>query len=98
MPEDKFTELMLRTLDDHIEAKRAEGLTDTEILERINKIDFTEIFSKMTETIATDTVDTLEKTMYERVLEERAQTAEFMVGYDPEQLKYLANKLKQSNQ
>ena len=64
MSEDKFTDLMLRTLDDHIEAKRAEGLTDTEILERINKIDFTEIFSKMTETMATDTVDMLEKTMY----------------------------------
>lgn len=82
MSEDYFTDLMLRTLDDHIEAKRAEGLTDTEIMERINKIDFTEIFSKMTETMATDTVDTLEKTMYERVLEERAQTAEFMARHE----------------
>lgn len=82
MSEDKFTDLMLRTLDDHIEAKRAEGLTDTEILERINKNDFTEIFSNMTETMATDTVDTLEKTMYERVLEERAQTAGFMARHE----------------
>lgn len=82
MPEDKFTDLMLRTLDDHIEAKRAEGLSDTAILERINKIDFTEIFSKMAETVAINTVETLEKTMYERVLEERAQTAEFMARHE----------------
>lgn len=82
MSEDRFTDLMQRTLDDLIKTKRAEGLSDTEILERINKIDFTEIYSKMTETMATDTVETLEKTMYARVLEERAQTAEFIARHE----------------
>lgn len=82
MPKDTFTDLMMNSLSNLIKTKRAEGLSDTEILERINKVDFTDVFSKMSETVSADNVDYLEKTMYERVLEERAQIAEFLARHE----------------
>lgn len=82
MSKDSFTELMLKSLAEAIESKKVDGLSDAELLERINKIDFTEVFLKMSEKVSTDSVEYMEKTMYERVLEERAQTAEFMARHE----------------
>lgn len=55
-----------------------QGLSEDEIRKVFSKIDFGAAMTELTETISSDHVDFFEKTMYERVLQERAQTDEFM--------------------
>ena len=61
-----------------VKKMRNNGLSDSEIIDKLKDIDFTDCFSKITEMMADDSTKYMENTMYERVLEERAQAAEFM--------------------
>ena len=58
-----------------IDRLKGEGKSDVEIEEKFSNIDLEGVLTKLTETMASDTVDVIENTMYERVLQERTNTS-----------------------
>lgn len=72
----------MQLVDDVLQKQYAElqqqGLSENEIRKILLNIDFEAVMTKLTETISSDHMDFFEKTMYEKVLQERTQTDEFM--------------------
>lgn len=79
MANDFVMELLNSALQEKIEEFRANGLSDSEIIDRISEFKIENALTKVTEAMSSDAVDTIESTMYERVLEERSKTEQFMV-------------------
>lgn len=63
-----------KTIDDW----KQEGLSDEEIIEKIDKIDFNDVMMSITDTISTDFADFFREKMYEIELEEHARSQEFL--------------------
>ena len=57
---------------------RADGLSDSEVINKFSEQRIENVLSETTEAIASNTVKTMESTMYKRVLEERSNVAQFM--------------------
>jgi len=82
MAEDKVNDILIENMNkfmtERVEEMIAEGKTEEEILEKLDAFDYAGVFKKMYDVMASKTTDTLENSMYERVLEQRAITAEFL--------------------
>ena len=78
MTSDFTMELLNSALQQRIEEFRANGLSDSEIVNKISELNIEDALMKVSEVMASDTVDLMERTMFERILEERTKTAQFM--------------------
>lgn len=78
MPNDFTMELINGALQQQLEEFKVDGLSDSEILDKISELNFEDILIKVSDVMASDTVDIMENTMYEKVLEERTKTAQFI--------------------
>lgn len=78
MSNDFTMELLNSVLQQKIEEFRTNGLSDSEIIDRISEFKMESALEKVTEVMSSDAVNTMESTMYERVLEERSNTEQFM--------------------
>lgn len=82
MAEDRVNDMLIENMNkfmtERVEEMIAEGKTEEEILEKLDAFDYVGVFKEMYDVMASKTTDTLENSMYERVLEQRAITAEFM--------------------
>lgn len=78
MPENFTMELMNTVLQKCIDEYRAEGLSDSEIIEKLSAKKIENALIKITEAMASDSIDILESTLYERVLYERARATQFL--------------------
>jgi hypothetical protein len=72
-----INEVLNNALKDAIDNWKQEGLSDEEILAKIDMIDFKDVMMSITDTAATDFADFFRERMYEIELEERAKTQEF---------------------
>ena len=72
-----INEVLNNALKDAVDSWKQEGLSDEEILAKIDKIDFKDVMMSITDTAATDFADFFRERMYEIELEERAKTQEF---------------------
>jgi len=70
--------LLNSVLQQRMEELRANGLSDSEIINKISELEIENALMKVSEVMASDTVRLMESTMYERVLEERANTEQFI--------------------
>jgi len=77
MSDAPISEVLNNALKDTIDGWKQEGLSDEEILAKIDKIDFKDVMMSITDTAATDFADFFRERMYEIELEERAKTQEF---------------------
>ena len=76
---DEFTlELFQNAVEKHIAHLKEHGTSDEKIANALAHADFSKPFDSVTEQMAMDSVSHIESTMYERILEIRAQTAEFL--------------------
>ena len=78
MSNDFVMDLLNSVLQQKIKEFRANGLSDSEIIDRISAFKIENALTKVTEVMSSDAVDTMESTMYERGLEERSNTEQFM--------------------
>lgn len=79
MTNDFTMELLNDVLQQRIEKLRAGGLSDSEIVNKISELKIEDVLIKVSSVMASDTVELMESTMYEKVLEERSKTAQFIV-------------------
>ena len=77
MSDAPISEVLNNALKDTIDGWKQEGLSDEEILAKIDKIDFKDVMMSITDAAATDFADFFRERMYEIELEERAKTQEF---------------------
>lgn len=78
MANDFTMDLLNNVLQQRVVDLRAGGLSDSEIINKISELKIEDALMKVSEVMASDTVDLMESTMYERVLDERAKTAQFI--------------------
>lgn len=78
MASDFPMERLNSVLHQRIEKFRVDGLSDSEIVDKISELKIEDALMKVSEVMASDTVDLMERTMFERILEERTKTAQFM--------------------
>lgn len=78
MANDFTMELLSNVLQQRIEELRVDGLSDSEIADKISELKIEDILLKVSDVMASDTVDLMENTMFERVLEERTKTSQFI--------------------
>lgn len=78
MANDFTMELLNSVLQQRVEELRADGLSDSEIIDKISELKIENALMEVSDVMASDTVDLMESTMYERVLEERAKAAQFI--------------------
>lgn len=78
MANDFTMELLNSVLQQWVEEFRADGLSDSEIVNKISELKIEDALMKVSEVMASDTVDLMESTMYERVLEERTKAFQFI--------------------
>lgn len=78
MANDFTMNLLNSVLQQRMEELRANGLSDSEIINKISELEIENALMKVSEVMASDTVSLMESTMYERVLEERANTEQFI--------------------
>lgn len=79
MSQDFTHDLFLDALKDHINEQHIKGVTDKEILSKLNDRKIEQIYSTLIEQMAKDCTSDLHDNLYERVLQERANNAQFMV-------------------
>lgn len=79
MSNDFTMDLMNSVLQERMNELKADGLSDREIVDKVSELKIESAFTKVTEVMASDTVDTMENTMYERVLKERSNTEQFVI-------------------
>lgn len=79
MSQDFTHDLFLGALRDHINEQHVKGVTDKEILSKLNDRKIEQIYSTLIEQMAKDCISDLHDNLYERVLQERANNARFMV-------------------
>jgi hypothetical protein len=78
LSKDNFMDSVKKAIQNVIDNYIEQGLTLDDIDKRIAKINFSELISDFTTQVAKDNVVYIKSAMYERILEERADTAEFM--------------------
>lgn len=78
MTNDFTMNLLNSVLQEKLDEFRADGLSDSEIVEKISELKIETALGNVTEAIASNGVDTMKATMHERVLEERSNTEQFM--------------------
>ncbi len=78
MTDDFTMDLLNSVLQQWVEELRTDGLSDSEIVNKIFELKIEDALMKVSEVMASDTVDLIESTMFERVLEERTRTAQFI--------------------
>lgn len=79
MPNDFTMELINGGLQQRLEEFRADGLSDSEIVDKISELKIEDMLIKVSDIMASDTVGLMENSMYEKVLEERTKAAQFIV-------------------
>lgn len=78
MANDFTLELLNTVLQQRVEELGADGLSDSEIIDKISELKIENALMNVSAVMASDTVALMESTMYERVLEERAKAAQFI--------------------
>ena len=78
MANDFTLELLNTVLQQRVEELGADGLSDSEIIDKISELKIENALMNVSAVMASDTVAMMESTMYERVLEERAKAAQFI--------------------
>lgn len=73
-----ISEVLNNALKDTVAGWKQEGLSDEEIISKIEKINFDDVMMSITDTISTDFVDFFREKMYEIELDERARAQEFL--------------------
>ena len=79
MSQDFTNDLFLSALRDHINEQHSKGMTDEEILSKLDDRKIERIYSTLIEQMTKDCISDLHDNLYERVLQERANNAQFMV-------------------
>ena len=79
MPNDFTMNLLNSVLQEKLDEYRADGLSDSEIVDKIAELKIENVLTKVVEAMSSDAVDTMETTMYERILEERSNTEQFLI-------------------
>ena len=78
MSKDFIMDLLGESFAKQIDKLKQKGLSDEKIIKIFDDFDFSKVLDEIISTTADGNVNYLERTMYERVLEERSRTAEFM--------------------
>lgn len=78
MANDFILNILNDTLQELLDKFRADGLSDSEIIDKFSEQKIENAISKAAEAISSGTVDTMKSTMYEKVLEECCNTEQFM--------------------
>ena len=78
MANDFIMDILKDTLQGLLDELRADGLSDSEIIEKFSEQKIENALSKATEAISSGAVDTMKSSMYERVVEERSNTEQFL--------------------
>lgn len=78
MAEDFVYELFEKTMKDVILEKIEKGVSEEQLEELISQENVSNTYKTLVEQISDDSVETIESIMYEKVLEERAYTDEFL--------------------
>lgn len=79
MSQDFTKDLFFSALEEHIAEQHAEGLTDEEILSKMDDQKIENAYSTLIEQMMKDCISSLHNNLYERVLRERANNARFVV-------------------
>lgn len=82
MSKDFFMDVFNEALQKQIEQLKQSGLSDEEVTQKIEDYDFQSALSRLNDTMTKDIVAYMESTMYERVIEARAHTAEFLARHE----------------
>ena len=59
--------LLNSVLQEKLDEYRADGLSDSEIVDKIAELKIENVLTKVVEAMSSDAVDTMETTMYERI-------------------------------
>lgn len=78
MSSDFVMDILYGVLQEELDKFRADGLSDSEIVDKISELRIENALEKVTEAMASDAVDTMKNTMYERVIEEQSKAEQFM--------------------
>ena len=79
MSQDFTNDLFLSALRDHINEQHSKGVTDEEIFSKLDDRKIERIYSALIEQMTKDCISDLHDNLYERVLRERANNAQFIV-------------------
>lgn len=79
MSQDFTNDLFLSALKDYVTEQHAKGVTDEEILSKLDDRRIQSIYSTLIEQMTKDCISDLHDNLYERVLQERVNNAQFMV-------------------
>jgi hypothetical protein len=82
MANDFITSVIIKELKKAVEKSRKQGMSENEIQAKIESIDMGEILEKVVGLSSKNCVEYFRKTMFEKVLEERAITNEFLARHD----------------
>lgn len=77
MADAPIREVLNNALKDTVTGWKQEGLSDEEVIAKIEKINFKDIIMSITDSVSTDFADFFREKMYEIELEERAKAQEF---------------------
>lgn len=77
MSNDFVMDILNSAFQEQLDKFRADGLSDSEVINKFSEQRIENVLSETTEAIAADVIETMKSTMYERVLEERSNTEEF---------------------
>lgn len=78
MLSDFVMDILYSVLQEELDKFRADGLSDSEIMDKISELKIEDALEKVTETTSSDAVDTMKNTMYERAIEEQSKAEQFM--------------------
>lgn len=78
MSSDFVMDILYSVLQEELDKFRAEGLSDSEIVDKISELRVKDALGKVIEAMSSDAVDTMKNTMYERVIEEQSKAEQFM--------------------
>lgn len=78
MLSDFVMDILYSVLQEELDKFRADGLSDSEIVDKISELKIEDALGKVTEAMSSDAVDTMKNTMYERAIEERSKAEQFM--------------------
>lgn len=70
MSNDFVMDILNSAFQEQLDKFRADGLSDSEVINKFSEQRIENVLSETTEAIVADVIETMESTMYERVLEE----------------------------
>ena len=74
---DPIDQIVETSLNEVLEQWRNEGLSDAEMLQKIDTVDFSEVYQSLASTVKEDSFTFFKEHMFEIALEEKSQTGEF---------------------